>query len=400
MKILYHHRIRADDGQAVHVREMIGALRAAGHSVDECALVPKAEGPVAVDRSEPSTDGGGAFWRRLSLPRAATELLEIAYDRHGASRLRRAGRLDRPDVVYERHALHCASGLRAARTLGVPLLLEVNSPMTDEMKALGLLRFGWRARSIERKVLSGADAVLAVSGVLRDRLVELGARPECTHIIRNGADPERYDTAAVDRAAQLRRELMLDADAFVLGFVGYARPWHRLDLAVELLARSGFERAHLLVVGKGPALAEVEQLAAEAGVRSRLHLVGAVEPTELPAYVLSFDASLIPAINPYASPLKAFDALVAGVPVVAPRQPNLEELIDSGTDGLLYDVDTGADGLAAQLLPLVSDRRVAARLGDAGRARLRRERWTWAGQAERVVKLGQELVVSRGVGIT
>jgi hypothetical protein len=40
-RILYHHRIRADDGQAVHVRELIAALRTAGHVVDECALVPK-----------------------------------------------------------------------------------------------------------------------------------------------------------------------------------------------------------------------------------------------------------------------------------------------------------------------------------------------------------------------
>ena len=42
LRILYHHRIRADDGQAVHVRELIGALRRRGHQVLECALVPKA----------------------------------------------------------------------------------------------------------------------------------------------------------------------------------------------------------------------------------------------------------------------------------------------------------------------------------------------------------------------
>ena len=42
-RILYHHRIRAEDGQAVHVRELVGALRAAGHEVRECALVSKAD---------------------------------------------------------------------------------------------------------------------------------------------------------------------------------------------------------------------------------------------------------------------------------------------------------------------------------------------------------------------
>ena len=41
LRILYHHRIRAEDGQAAHVRELITALREAGHELRECALVPK-----------------------------------------------------------------------------------------------------------------------------------------------------------------------------------------------------------------------------------------------------------------------------------------------------------------------------------------------------------------------
>jgi glycosyltransferase involved in cell wall biosynthesis len=421
VKFLYHHRIRADDGQAVHVREMIGALRGLGHAVDECALVPKATattqrrdasgGAADVPVSSRETaigagrtaDGaaartGRSVWQTLRLPRIATELLEIGYDRQGEARLVRAGRSVPPDVVYERHALHCASGVRAARRLGVPCLLEVNSPMCDEMAALGLLRFPRRARRSEREALGGADAVLAVSEVLAERLIELGAPRARVHVVRNGADPRRYPERTTDAVRAARRQLGLpESGRFLLGFVGYARPWHRLDLAVDVLAMPGFEHAELLVVGEGPALEALQEHATLRGVRQRLRLLGAVPGDELPRYVTAFDASLIPAINPYASPLKAFDALAAAVPVVAPRQPNLEELFCSGENGVLFAPDS-ADDLASALRPLAESPEHAAAVGAAGRRTLDANAWTWSGQAERVVEIARELVAGHRGG--
>ena len=114
-RVLYHHRIRADDGQAVHVRELIGALRARGHLVDECALVPKAT--QQVDASAASSEPGG-FWQRLTLPRAAVEVAEVLYNRQGEKMLRRQAASAPPDFVYERHALHLHAGLDVARELG------------------------------------------------------------------------------------------------------------------------------------------------------------------------------------------------------------------------------------------------------------------------------------------
>ena len=140
-RVLYHHRIRADDGQAVHVRELIGALRGLGHRVDECALVPKTQNGAGA----PAADDGGC-WRKLQLPRRLVELAEVLYNAKGRAMLRQMAAAARPDFVYERHALHLHAGLDVARELGVPLLLEVNSPMTLEMERLDLLRLPRRAR--------------------------------------------------------------------------------------------------------------------------------------------------------------------------------------------------------------------------------------------------------------
>ncbi|MBM3973821.1 MAG: glycosyltransferase family 4 protein [Planctomycetes bacterium] len=381
-RVLYHHRIRADDGQAVHVREMIAALRASGCAVDECALVRKGRG----DADASAAGAGGGFWHKLSLPRTAVEALEILYNRRGRVMLRAAAAQQRPDFVYERHALHCRAGLDAARALGVPLLLEVNSPMTVEMAKLGKLRFPARARATERLVLAGADAVLAVTQTLADMLVELGARRERVRVIGNGADPARYGGDAVAAAASARARWGLPADAFALGFVGYMRDWHRLDLVLDAMAKPELATLALVLMGEGPALAPLLASASARGLAERVRALGVVPPELLPMHVLACDGALIPAINAYASPLKLFDSLAAGVPTVAPDQPNLRETLVHGDTGLLFRPGD-ADDLARQLARLVGDRAGARALGARGRAALHAQQWTWQGNAGRVLEV-------------
>jgi glycosyltransferase involved in cell wall biosynthesis len=387
-RILYHHRIRADDGQAVHVREMIGALRAAGHQVLECALVPKTD----VQQVQDSESGAGAasFWKNLRLPRFAIECAEVLYSAKGQSMILAAAKKFQPDFVYERHALHCRSGLFAARALGVPLLLEVNSPMCDEMDRLNLLRFQNRGRRAEREVLAGADRVLAVSDVLANRLSDLGADSSRLRVIRNGADPARLDAHARQAGQDLRVRLGLSDKDFVVGFIGYMRDWHRLDRVIEAMRQVQIEALHFVVVGDGPALPDLMERAAAANLSGQVHALGAVSGAEVPGVCSSFDATLIPAINEYASPLKMFDSLAAGITTLAVDQANIRELITDGETGVLFD-PTDENGLAQHLQSLVNDPDAARAIGMAGRDSLLANDWTWAGNARRVVEAYEDL---------
>lgn len=389
LRILYHHRIRAEDGQAVHVRELIEALRRRGHEVQECALVQKTGDTVE------AAAGKASFWQRLSLPRTAVEILEIAYNRRARTMLRAAAAKLRPHLVYERHALHCRAGLDVARELSVPLLLEVNSPMADEMEKLSLLRLPRRARATERLVLSGADRVLAVTEVLGNRLVELGAKKDSVRVIGNGAQPERYDNAAHGKGAEIRSRWNLPEGAVVLGFVGYMRPWHRLDLVLRLMQRPQFQNVHLVLLGDGPALPGLRAQAEQAGIATRVHALGKVPGAMVPAHVCAFDIALIPAINEYASPLKLFDSLAAGVATIAPDQPNLREVVGHGVHALLFQKDN-EESLAENLLRLVDDTSLRQRLGAAGEFMLRQRNYTWDGNAMRVEAIAAELGIGGG----
>jgi glycosyltransferase involved in cell wall biosynthesis len=392
LRILYHHRTRARDGQAVHVRELIRALRGEGHVVAEAALVRHADEGGA-GAAEPPPGRSPGLWRRIQLPRVVQEILEHAYTPWGTRMLLRAAHTFRPDLVYERYAMSCGAGVRAAARLGIPCFLEVNSPMTLEMERLGLLRFPRWARAAERRILAGAHRVFTVTRVLGRMLVDLGVAAERVVVCPNGADLEPFRDAR-RKAQELRGRFPLEG-RLVLGFIGFPRPWHRLDLllrAMKALREAGAPELALLIIGDGPARGEVEATAKSLGLGQEVHTTGALPREEVPAAVGLLDIAVIPAINEYASPLKLFDSLAAGVPTVAPDQENLRELVTHEVDALLFRSGDG-DALARELGRLVRDRALRAALGTRGRETLERASYTWAANARRVAT---ELAAVRG----
>jgi glycosyltransferase involved in cell wall biosynthesis len=115
-----------------------------------------------------------------------------------------------------------------------------------------------------------------------------------------------------------------------------------------------------------------------------VHFAGPRPHAEIPALLPAFDVGLVPAINPYASPLKLFEYMAAGVAVVAPDQPNLREVLTAETDALL--VPPGAGGpLREALARLARDAELRARLGTAGREKITALDLTWEANARRVV---------------
>ncbi len=398
MKILYHHRTQAEDGQAVHVRSMLRAFESAGHDVFESGLVkhgaalptPRTE----ADQAARSASAGRSRWGWVTrLPRFARELAEYGYNGIARSRLAADAVRFEPDFLYERYAFGNVAGVLVKDRLKLPLMLEVNSPMVLELSKTRGLSFPKLARKLEDYVFTSAERICAVSGVLRDMLVEAGVERERVIVTPNGVDLALYDyddRAAVRAAARADLGLAAQADDVVLGFVGYYRDWHRLDVAVRALAAPELAAARLVLIGDGPARPGLEALARECGVADRLHFPGSRPHASIPRLLPAFDVALVPAINPYASPLKLHEYMAAELAILAPDQPNLREVLTPGADALLVTSGDDASFLEA-VTRLVGDAAERDRLGSAARATVLARELTWDGNVKRVLSTMEPL---------
>jgi glycosyltransferase involved in cell wall biosynthesis len=370
-------------GASIHVRELAHALRALGHDV--LILSARAGGRAPPDFDVPVCEITPVDGSRRSRSR---ELRAVRC----AAELRRRGHAPlltfRPDVIYERLSLFGAAGVSLAAALDVPILLEVNAPLSDEQARYRGLDFAERAEAVERAVLRAADRVVAVSGWLRRWLIDVGVEPRRVAVVPNGVDPERFAVAAGERDA-IRARLGIDGRPLV-GFLGTLKPWHDVPALIRAVAqlRRTAQPPQLLIIGDGPERPRLEQLARAAGIGAAVTFTGSVAHERVPAYLSALDVAVAP-YRPdddfYFSPLKLVECLAAARPVVAADVGEIGHCIRPGETGALYPAGD-VSALSGAIRRLLEDRPAAARLGRAGRDHVRANH-TWTGNAQRIVAL-------------
>jgi len=385
MKILYHHRIASKDGQNVHVEEVIHALRELGHDVRVVA-------PSVHDDSEFGHEGGWVSRLKAALPKAVYEVLEMAYSLLAYRNLAAAIREFQPDVIYERYNLFLFSGIWAKRRFKLPLLLEVNAPLAEERSQHDGMAFTRLALRAQAWAWRSADRCLPVTDVLAGYLRRAGVPDERIEVIHNGINEAHFATAPGNPEAKAKLGL---SGQTVLGFTGFVRSWHGLDKIIRWMATAGHENVHLLVVGEGPARPELEALSQELGIAARVTFTGLVARDRVPEHVAAFDVALQPAVVDYASPLKLFEYLALGRAVVAPRVPNLMEILVDTDNALLFDPDAPG-ALETVLERLSTDVELRERLGQAARDSIRQRGFTWRGNAQRITRLFETCLAARG----
>lgn len=376
MKVLFSHRTRSADGQWVHIDALTRALEGRGHEIIMAG--PDGATGKALDARQP-----GMLKR---LPAALYECAEFAYSARGYIRLAGVASQRQPDVLYERYNLHYFAGAWLARRTGMPFILEVNGPLAEERAIHGNLALKKFARRNEAAIWRGADMVLPVTNALADYVRAAGVPDEKIEVIHNGVERAFLEPAD---PGKIRARYGLEGK-LVLGFSGFVRAWHGVDRAVRYLARAARDDLHLFIVGDGPVRASLETLARELGVAQQVTITGVVQREEMPDYVAAFDIALQPAATAYASPLKLFEYMALGKPVLAPDAASIIEVLHDGENALLFR----GDGFDAALDILVADEALRQKLGAAAHETITREDYTWAGNARRV-----ENIMTRLAGV-
>lgn len=157
------------------------------------------------------------------------------------------------------------------------------------------------------------------------------------------------------------------------------------------------EEAKLLIVGDGPERENLEAELAAHGLDSHTQFTGAVNPDAVPKLLARMDVAVAPypaQSDFYFSPLKVYEYMAAGLPVVASRIGQLADLIDTGVNGILCPPGD-AIALAEALETLWRSPTLRQRLGEAARQKVM-DNHTWDAIAQQILNLaGLNLGVRR-----
>jgi glycosyltransferase involved in cell wall biosynthesis len=171
--------------------------------------------------------------------------------------------------------------------------------------------------------------------------------------------------------------------AVVVGWSGILRAWHGLDLLLDAAARIPGSR--LMIVGDGADRPRLTAHAARLGLADRLVITGRVPHDEVPHYIAAMDIAVVAHDRTgVASPMKLLEYMAIGRAVVAPRLPNIQDIISEEVDGLLFDPGS-VDALAAALQRLATHESIRQALGSQARVKIERER-NWGNNAARVLE--------------
>ena len=377
-------------GASIHIREFTRALKVSGHQVDTWAA--KLGDPPAT---------GIDVWE-LPIPKA--DFLHSQRGEGDAKLLVEAGAFARNfmpgvpsaekyDLVYERYSLFGIRGLTLARQHGIPFVLEVNSPLLEEEKDHRKLVLEPLTRAIEEYLFSQADQVVAVSQTVLEyvRSVAPGSR---VMVLPNGVDVAPFSDAAIPFSPAKARE------DFTVGFIGSMKPWHGLEKLMQAFnILRDEERINLVFVGEGPQRTALEEEAKRLNLSHRVLFTGAVAYQDIPKMLSDMDVLVAPYPDLkdfYFSPIKIFEYMASGRPIVASNVGQVAEILKNEATALLVPPGD-PEALASALMRLERNRELGTKLGSNAQQEAR-SCHTWAMRVKTMESVFDTLVAQNRTG--
>lgn len=370
--------VHGTKGASVHVQEIVREFRARGDEVvifatrigddvpDDLADVEVVHVPV-----DPAREADGT---RTKDP-AARERAQQAASDEIARRVRAWG----PDLVYERYSLFSTV---IAELAPINSVLEVNAPLVDEQATHRVLVHRGEAEAALRRQVGAASVTTCVSDLVRDWVLDR-TRPAAG---ARGTGPGHVVTVP-NGVSTTRIRPVGEPAAPVVTFVGTLKPWHgtRTLLEAQRLARTPWQ---VRIIGDGPEREALEAFAREHDLD--VDFRGAVAPSAIPSELAGSAAGAAPYPrtdrpgDQYFSPLKVYEYLAAGMPVVASAVGQVPAIIDHGRTGLLVE-PSDPQALADAIDELFADPRRRSAMAAAARAEAE-EHHNWASILGRVLQ--------------
>jgi glycosyltransferase involved in cell wall biosynthesis len=238
------------------------------------------------------------------------------------------GRRLRPNVVQTHGCRPDVVDAPAARRLGIPTVTTVHGFTGGDWK---IRLYEW----LQRRAYRSFDAVIAVSRPLRGRLVLDGVPANRIHVIQN---VWQQTAPPFDRTAA-RRVLGVSAEGFRVGWVGRLSSEKGPDVLLEALVHLTDLPLSVSMVGNGREQQSLRARVQRLGIERQVHWHGLV-PDMAPRFA-AFDVFVLSS-RTEGTPIALFEAMAAGVPIVAACVGGVPDVVSSREALLVPPEDPGA----------------------------------------------------------
>lgn len=291
-----------------------------------------------------------------------------------------------PDVIIGLGILNSYLAVKAARYNVIPFVyywIDVLHRLVP-FKVLQPV-----AKMLEAKTLRLSDRVLVINEKLRDCVLELGALPKYTHVLKAGIDIEQF--SRIDNGNAIRKQYGLKQADIVLFFMGWLYNFSGLEEVAVKLAEVRNDRFKLLIVGEGDAYEKLKQIQHKYTLQDRVILTGKKPYHEIPAFIAASDICLLPAyptekIMQDIVPIKMYEYMVMAKPVISTRLPGIMK--EFGEDNGVVYVKKPED-VVKKAVELVDEGKLQE-LGVRGRDFVKR--YSWDNIANEFKQVLQEVV--------
>ncbi len=364
----------------VRTEKVCSALTAMGHDVHMVAR--NRRGDAATEVLPECTVHRLGPWRWAGKALDAASQFPAFFNPRWRGLMRRVGRREQVDLVLVRDLPLAPAAIAVARSLGVPVVLDMAehyAAMMRDLKDTGtgkpgdfLVRNPKIVEWVERWTLERVDHTFVVVEESRDRLLANGVDPSRVSVVCNTPSLARVDEFADVRAASSgESEAAVGDRPLRLVYLGIMEEARGVRLAIEALAavRKDGIPVTLDLIGDGRSLPDFKAAAASLGLDAdaiRFH--GYVQYKEALAAVARADAGLIPhfASESWEStiPNKLFDYMSLGVPVISSDVRPVARILEETQAGVTFRDRDSSD--LARVVHEVFANAERARLGENG----------------------------------
>jgi glycosyltransferase involved in cell wall biosynthesis len=235
-----------------------------------------------------------------------------------------------------------------------------------------------------RVAWQNAKKLFAVTGFIREDLQKFGVSPEKIVITPDGVDLGDFSNQLTPEESVRRLNLKSGLPIALYAGSFYLYSWKGVDVLLQA-AEQLIGRARVVLVGGS---AEEIRALKERSLPANVTLISHRRHKEIPLFLMAANLLVLPNTadsihsERYTSPLKLFEYLAAGRPIVASRLPSIAEILNDSNSILVNPGDQG--DLAAGIIKILDDPALAFQL--AGKAKKDAERYSWRNRATVILK--------------